>query len=163
MGIVNKQKQNVWPRINEWMNSLIKIARSAVSTNRAQRGFTDYGARCKNLRSASGFSGFVGDFFGCSIFSKRGILVCKNSLASYQQYRHSVESHALSCSFKQSNLSAWSLFSWHPTHIYLQGRLCFIQVVYSPLSRSRRVTQIMLTETPLLSASLESFLPPMNW
>jgi len=54
-----------------------------------------------------------------------GVLVHKNSLASCQRCRHSVEPRALTCPFKQSNLSAWSLLSWHPAHKYLWGRLCF--------------------------------------
>jgi len=79
--------------------------------------------------------------------TKRGFLIHKNSLASCQRCRHSVEPRTLTCTFKQSNLSPWSLLSWHPTHTYLRRRLCFIQVVCCPPSRSRRVTQI--------SASLE--------
>ena len=50
----------------------------------------------------------------------------KNSLASCQRCRHSVESRALTCSFKHGDLIAWSLLSWHPTHTYLWGRLCFV-------------------------------------
>jgi len=83
---------------------------------------------------------------------QRGIVVHKNSLAFCQWYRHTVESRALTCPFKQCNLSAWSLLSWHPTNTYLWGRLCFIQVVCSRLSQSRQVTQIMSTEAP-----------PINW
>ena len=79
-------------------------------------------------------SGFWGRFFGCWTASKRGALVHKNSLASCQGCRHSIELRALTCPFKQSNRSAWSLLIWHPTHIYLWGRLCFIQVVRSPPS-----------------------------
>jgi len=79
-------------------------------------------------------SGFWGRFFGCWTASKRGALVHNNSLASYQGCRHSIELRALTCLFKQSNLIAWSLLSWHPTHTYLWGRLCFIQVVRSPPS-----------------------------
>ena len=41
---------------------------------------------------------------------------------------HSVEPRALTCPFKQSNLSARSLLSSHPTHTYLWGRRCIIQV-----------------------------------
>jgi len=39
---------------------------------------------------------------------KRGVLVHKNSLASYQRCSHSVEPRAWTCPFNQSNLSAWS-------------------------------------------------------
>ena len=68
---------------------------------------------------------FLCHFFGCSTPSKRGVLVHKNSLAFCQRCRHSVEPRAVTCPFKQSNLSAWSLLSWHPTHTYLRRRLCF--------------------------------------
>ena len=91
---------------------------------------------------------------------KTGMLLPKNSLTSCQQYRQ-VESRTLTCPFKQSNMSAWSLLSWHPTHTCLWGRLCFIHVVCTPLSRSRRVIQIMPTEALLLNAYLESFSPLM--
>ena len=77
---------------------------------------------------------------------KRVNSVHNNLFASCQRYRHSVESRALMSPFEQSDLSAWSLLSWHPTHTYVWGRLCCIQVVCSPLSRSRRATQIMSTE-----------------
>jgi len=63
----------------------------------------------------------------------------------------SIESSTLTCLFEQSNLSAWSLLSWHPTHTYLWGRVCFIQVVCYP--QSRRVTQIYVNR----SASLKRF------
>ena len=36
--------------------------------------------------------------------------------------RHSVEPRALTCPFKQSNLVAWSLLSWHTTQTHLWGR-----------------------------------------
>jgi len=36
---------------------------------------------------------------------------------------HSVESRALTFRFKQSDLSAWSLLSWHPPHTHLLVRL----------------------------------------
>ena len=107
--------------------------------------------------SESAFPGFL-DFFVCSPPFKRGVLLHKNSLASCQRCHHSVESRAVTYPFKQSHLSAWSLLSWLPTHTYLWGRLCFIQVVYFPPSRSRRVTRVMSTEALLLNASLESFL-----
>ena len=88
------------------------------------------------IRQRDGLSiaGFWGRYFGCWTASKRGALVHKNSLASCQGCRHSIELRALTCPFKQSNRSAWSLLIWHPTHIYLWGRLCFIQVVRSPPS-----------------------------
>ena len=61
---------------------------------------------------------------------KRGVLVHKHSLASCQRCRHSVEPRALTCPFKHSDLIAWSLLRWHPTHKYLWGRLCFVQACY---------------------------------
>ena len=46
-------------------------------------------------------------FLGSQLPPQRGVLVHKNSLASCQRC-HSVEPRALTCPFKQSNLSAWS-------------------------------------------------------
>ena len=69
----------------------------------------------------------------------RCILVQQHSVASYQRCRHSVEPRTLTCPFKPSDLSAWSLLSRHPTHKCLLGRLCFVQVCRcSQPSRSRR-------------------------
>jgi len=67
------------------------------------------------------FPGFWGNFFGYSTPFKRSVLVHKNSFASCQRCRHSVEPHTLTCPFKQSNLSAWSPLSWHPTHYTFEG------------------------------------------
>ena len=47
-------------------------------------------------------------FLVAQIPTKRGVLVHKNSLASYQWCRHSIEPCALTCPFRQSNLSDWS-------------------------------------------------------
>jgi len=47
-------------------------------------------------------------FLVAQVPPKRGVLVHKNSLASYQRCCHSVEPRALTCPFKQSNLSACS-------------------------------------------------------
>ena len=60
-----------------------------------------------------------------AVFLLAGVLVRKNSLASCQRCRHSVEPRALTCTFKHSDLIAWSLLSWHPTHKYFRGKLCF--------------------------------------
>jgi len=54
------------------------------------------------------FWGFLAIFLVAQLPPKRGVLVQKNSLACYQRCRHSVEPRALTCPFKQSNLSAWS-------------------------------------------------------
>ena len=64
-------------------------------------------------------------FLVAQLSLKRGVLVHKNLLASCQRCRHSVEPRALTCLFKHSDLIAWSLLSWHPTHKYIRGRLCF--------------------------------------
>jgi len=67
-------------------------------------------------------------FFWLLNFLQKRCFIHKNSLASCQRCRHSVEPRALTCPFKQSNLSFWSLLSWHPTHKYLWGRVCFFQI-----------------------------------
>ena len=54
------------------------------------------------------FQVFLAIFLVAQLPPKRGVLVHKNSLASCQQCRHSVEPRALTCPFKQINLSAWS-------------------------------------------------------
>jgi len=95
------------------------------------------------------------NYRGPKLFVHRCILAHKHSLASCQWYRHRAESRALTCPFKQSNLSASSLLSWHTTHKNFWGRLYLIQFVCSPLSRSRQVIQIVSTEALLLNASLE--------
>jgi len=104
------------------------------------------------LSSEKAFPGGVWWLFSSLNSLQRDVLVQKNlnSQAFGQRCRHSVKSRALTCPFKQSNLSAWSLLSWHHTHTYLWVRLYFIQVVCSPLSRSRQATQIMSTEALLL-------------
>jgi len=85
--------------------------------------------------SERAFLGVYGNRFGCSTPPRGGVLANKNSFASCERCRHSVESRTLTCPFKQSNLSAWS----------------------------RRVTQTMSTKALLWNASLKSFSPPMNW
>jgi len=141
-----------------------------TSPNEPSKSFFVASAAKLSKRDISGaseraFPGFQvwAIFWVAELPSKRGILVHKNSLACCQRYCHSVESRALTCPFKHSNLSVWSLLSWHLIHTYLWGRLCFIQAVCSPLSRSRRVTQIVSIEAFVLNTSLESFSPPMNW
>jgi len=54
------------------------------------------------------FRVFLAIFLVAQLPPKRGVLVHKNSLASCQRCRNSVEPRALTCPFKQSNLSAWS-------------------------------------------------------
>ena len=62
------------------------------------------------------FRDFLAIYLVAQLSPKRGILVHKNSVASCQRCRHSVEPRALTCPFKQSDLIAWSLLSWHPRH-----------------------------------------------
>ena len=117
------------------INSLITPRKRGIKNSRGVRFFFNGVSReiLKTWHSASekAFLRGLDDFFGCWIPSWRGILVHKNSLASCQRYCHSVESRTLTCPFKQSNLSAWSLLSWHPTHTYLWGRLCLYKL-FSP-------------------------------
>jgi len=127
------------------------------SKNHAERGLfvaasaANFWKRDISSASERAFPGGLAIFLVAQLPPKKGVLVHKNSLASYQRCSHSVEPCALMCPFKQSNLSAWSLLGWHPTHTYLWGRLCSIQVVCSPPSRSRRVTQVMSAEALLLN------------
>ena len=96
------------------------------------------------ISGASGSLGLFGDVFGCSTPSKSSVLLHKNSLVSCQWRRHSVEPRALTCPFKQSNMSAWSLLSWHPTYKYLRGRLCVVHffLVFGLLCRHAASTSI---------------------
>jgi len=55
------------------------------------------------------FRGFLAIFLVAQLSPKRGVLVHKNSLASCQRCRHSVEPRALTCPFKHSDLLAWLL------------------------------------------------------
>jgi len=102
----------IW--INALINQLIKTARSAVSKNYAERGFflrcqpRNFGNVTLVARQRVHFRGFLAIFLVVQLPPKRGVLANKNSLASYQRCSHSVEPRALTCPFKQSNLSAWS-------------------------------------------------------
>jgi len=73
------------------------------------------------------FRVFLPTLLVAQLSSKRGVLVHKNSLASCQRCRRSVEPRALTCPFKHSDLIAWSLLSWHLTHQYLWERLLFLK------------------------------------
>jgi len=97
------------------------------------------------------FQGFLAIFLVAQLYLKRGVLVHKNSLDSCQRCRHSVEPRALTCPFKHSDLIAWSLLSWHPTHKYLGGRLCFVQAccLLSTVTVMPAETRIMSTEALL--------------
>jgi len=74
------------------------------------------------------FRGIWVIFLVAQLPPKRGVLAHKNLLASCQWCCHSVDPRALTCPFKQSKLSAWSLLR-HPIHTNLWGRLCFAQVI----------------------------------
>jgi len=119
-----------------------------------------------DISSASGraFWGFLAIFLVAQLSPKRGVLVQKDSLASCQRCRHSVEPRALSCPFKHSDLIAWSLLSWHPTHKYLWGRLCFVQAccLLSTITVTPAETRIMSTEA-LLSKTVSVKIPQSAW
>jgi len=104
------------------MNGLIKIMRSAVSKNFAvfflRRQPRDFQKVALVARRRWHFREFLAIFLVAQL-PQRGILVHKISLAYCQRCRQSVESRALTCPCKQSNLGAWSLLSWHFKHTYL--------------------------------------------
>jgi len=128
----------LWPHSNKRQRIQIQNWLVNVKTARSVAFFAAFAAKCwkRDINSASErtFPGGFGDFLVGQLPPKleKCILVYKNSLACCQRYRHSVESRTLPCPFKQFNLSTWSLLSWHPTHTYLWGRLCFIQIFFSP-------------------------------
>jgi len=96
------------------INELIKTAKRSFKKLRGARFFFMAASASKllklNISSASerAFPGFGAIFLAAQLPPKRGDLVHKNSLASCQRCRHSVEPRALTCPFKQSNLSAGS-------------------------------------------------------
>jgi len=105
------------------------------------------------------FPGFLGHFFGCLTPSKRGVLVHKNPVASCQRCRHSVEPRALTCPFKQMDLSAWSLLGWQPAHEYFWGRLSFVQIccLLSTVTVTPAESRIMSPEALLSKTVLVKF------
>jgi len=103
------------------------------------------------VRRREHFRVFLSIFLVAQLCPKRGVLVQKNSLASCQRCRHSVEPRALTCPFNHSDLIAWSLLIGHPTHKYLWGRICFVHVCC--LLSNVTVTP---AETPIMSTSLWS-------
>jgi len=139
-------------RIHSWLITLCDMTLSESDRDTGmcryflgEKGVWRLVAKPRNIRKHGRF------YWLLHSLQKRGVFVHKNSLALRHRCRHSEEARALTCPFKQSNLSAWSLLIWHPTHTYHWGRLCFIQVVCSPPSQSRRVTQIMSTEALFLN------------
>jgi len=112
------------------------------------------------------FRGFLAIFLVAQLSPKKGVSVQKNSYASCQRCRHSVEPRALTCPFKHSDLIAWSLLSWHPTHKYLSERLCFVQACCLLSTVTVTVTlaetRIMSTEA-LLSKTVSIKIPRSAW
>jgi len=49
----------------------------------------------------------------------------------YSLFLNSVEPRALTCLLKQSNPSAWSLLSWHPTNTHIRGRLSVFSKLFA--------------------------------
>ena len=86
--------------------SLIKTVRSAVCFWRRQpRNFENVTLAARRRQH---FRGVLAIFLVAQLPPKKCVLVHKDSLASCQRCCHSVEPRALTCHFKQSNLSAWS-------------------------------------------------------
>jgi len=153
--------QNVWPRLNS--SELIQTAQSAVSKftrsvycflRREPRNFEIVTLVHAGESISGGFWPWfwlLNSLQGGEKYLWRGVLVHKNPVASCQRCRLSVESHALTCPYKQSDLSACSLLSWHPTDKYDWGRLCFVPncCFLSTVTVTPVETQIMSTEALL--------------
>jgi len=146
-----RKEGRLWKRRFRWKNCAERSS------------FLNFWKRDISSALEKAFPGVFGDLGGCWTPSKRGVFVHARIHSLFVNGIVTASSHALTCPFKQSNLSAWSLLNSHPTHAYLSWRLCFIQVVCSPMSWSGRVIQIMPTEVLLLNASLETFSPSTNW
>ena len=124
--VMKTTSQNLWPRIN-WNHAKCTFKKP---TRSAFFFFSDLGQGCgvslfrpwsRLRRQPRNFENvtlvarrrehsqvFLTIFLVAQLPPTRGVLVHKNSLASGQRCRHSVEPRALTCPFKQSNLSAWS-------------------------------------------------------
>jgi len=128
------------------------------------------------------FQGFLAIFLVAQLPPKRDVLVHKNSLTSCQQCRHSVEPRALTCPFKQSNLSAWSRqncrleVKYFPCYTLFRINCFGIEMVLCDLYLKRfDLTKGFLFKTFLISVwykvwrcdhsvlKLEPFSPRMNW
>jgi len=110
------------------------------------------GVKCFNWKRGveESISVGFGDFFDAELpgcIQKQGFEYTRIRSLLVNWCCHSVEPRALTCPFKQSDLSAWSLMSWHPTLAYtplrLRETLCVFKVVFCSPSRSCRVTRIM--------------------
>jgi len=132
----------------QWSTQLLRMAAPAAK----------YWKRDFSSASERAFSGGFGGFCVAEPWlpPKRG---CFNTqeftrfLSDGNWCHLSVESRALTCPFKQSNPSIWSLLSWHPTHTRLWVRLSvflklFVSTVTVPPSDSEHVNR---------SASLQQF------
>jgi len=84
------------------INWFIKTVRSAVW--RRPRNFKNVTLVARRRRH---FRGFWAILWVAQLPQKKSVIVHKDSLASCQRCRHSVEPRALTCHFKQNNLSAW--------------------------------------------------------
>jgi len=111
------------PGRQQWRKKLLRMFGPElirINSNRAKHGFKKpceavfYRRQPWNFENATSvarrtvhFRGFWAIFLVAQLPPKRCVLIHKNALASYQRFSHSVEPHALTCLFKQSNLSAW--------------------------------------------------------
>ena len=149
-----------------------------VSKNRVERNFENV---TLVARRRVHFRIFLAVFLVAQLPPKRGVLVHKNSLAFYQRCSHSVEPRALTCPFKQGNLSAWSyqngLWMRHSPCCTLFLVKCFgIEMVFCDLYLKRfDLTKGLLFDTFSVTVwyklcrydhsvlELELFSPPMKW
>jgi len=90
------------------INSLIKTARSAVAVFFLRRQPRNFENVTLVARRRVHYRVFLAIFLVAQLPPKRGVLVHRNSLASYQRCSHSVEPRAVTCPSKQSNVNAWS-------------------------------------------------------
>jgi len=104
--------QKLWPRIH----GSIKTAQRLQKSREARVFFLPRQPRNFEIvvlvaRRRKHFGGVLAIFLVSQLPPRRCIIVHKNSVASCQLCRHSVEARALTCLFKQNDLSAWSLLS----------------------------------------------------
>ena len=126
--VKKRTSQNLWPLTHPVFNPILKTVWSVVYL------FKFAGPAAKFWESDPLLFAFFSQFFLVAEIPQRGGLVHENSLTFCQLCCHNVESRALSCPFKQSNLSAWSPLSWHSTHTHLWGvslscQRCFLSTV----------------------------------
>ena len=119
------------------------IARSAVFCLAAPA--TKFWKRDISSASERAFLGGLGGFFVAELPQKRGLLHTRGFARFLSTGVVSASSRALTCPFKQSNPSVWSLLSWFPTHTHLWVRLSvflklFVSSVTVPPSDSDYVS-----------------------